>query len=106
MEIVEDNKDMGINDKRYKDVMDLLMNIHNGKETRIQTGGDYIPYDTDNTFSPVYGQRDSAHYRPFTSVSSHNTEDILEQFDPTGDRVARLQEIFMRISSDQTDDVD
>jgi len=59
MEIVEDIKDMGLNDKRYKDVMDLLMNIHNEKETspltQIQTGGDYIPYD--NTFVPTYGNR-------------------------------------------------
>jgi len=67
MEIVEDIKDMGINDKRYKDVMDLLMNIHNGKETslqtQIQTGGDYIPYDTDNTFVSTYGHRGVGNYQ-------------------------------------------
>ena len=65
--------------------MDLLMNIHNEKETspltQIQTGGDYIPYD--NTFVPTYGNRGVGNYRTSGStiqmmniLTAHHTNQI------------------------------
>ena len=95
MEIIEDIKDMGINDKRYKDVMDLLMNIHNEKETnlltQIQTGGDYIPYD--NTFVPTYGHRGVGHrgvgHYQRTRSSIIQTANILAPAEYHEDRIPR-----------------